>query len=70
MLASSNEALETLTVALGAAGLVDLLNGSEDFTVFAPTDEAFSAVLDLRSPPLARDRVSLRNLVPRLIKSE
>ena len=43
-MASANEALETLTVALGAADLVDLLNGSEEFTVFAPTDEAFSAL--------------------------
>ena len=43
-LASSNESLETLAAALEAAGLVDLLNGSEDYTVFAPTDEAFAAL--------------------------
>lgn len=43
-LASANESLETLTAALVAANLVDLLNGSEDFTVFAPTDEAFAAL--------------------------
>ena len=33
---------ETLTAALGAAGLVDALRGDGPFTVFAPTDEAFA----------------------------
>jgi uncharacterized surface protein with fasciclin (FAS1) repeats len=33
---------QTLTAALGAAGLVDTLKGPGPFTVFAPTDEAFS----------------------------
>ena len=32
----------TLTKALGAAGLVDTLEGEGPFTVFAPTDEAFA----------------------------
>ncbi|MEM8605060.1 MAG: fasciclin domain-containing protein [Cyanobacteria bacterium P01_H01_bin.121] len=43
-LAASSETLETLTAALRAAGLVDALNGSTVFTVFAPTDEAFAAL--------------------------
>jgi uncharacterized surface protein with fasciclin (FAS1) repeats len=34
----------TLAAALGAAGLVDTLSGEGPFTVFAPTDEAFSAL--------------------------
>jgi uncharacterized surface protein with fasciclin (FAS1) repeats len=33
---------KTLAAALGAAGLVDTLNGEGPFTVFAPTDEAFA----------------------------
>ncbi|MBK9734911.1 MAG: fasciclin domain-containing protein [Saprospiraceae bacterium] len=34
----------TLEAALGAAGLVNTLNGAGPFTVFAPTDAAFSAL--------------------------
>ena len=33
---------KTLAAALGAAGLVDTMNGEGPFTVFAPTDEAFA----------------------------
>lgn len=33
---------KTLVAAVQAAGLVDTLNGEGPFTVFAPTDEAFS----------------------------
>ena len=33
----------SLVAALGVAGLVDTLTGEEDYTVFAPTDEAFAA---------------------------
>lgn len=33
---------QTLVTALKAAGLVDILKGRGPFTVFAPTDEAFS----------------------------
>ena len=34
----------TLAAALGAAGLIETLKGDGPFTVFAPTDEAFSKV--------------------------
>jgi uncharacterized surface protein with fasciclin (FAS1) repeats len=34
----------TLAAALGAAGLIETLNGEGPFTVFAPTDEAFSKI--------------------------
>ena len=34
----------TLAAALGAAGLVDTLQGEGPFTVFAPTDDAFAAL--------------------------
>jgi uncharacterized surface protein with fasciclin (FAS1) repeats len=45
-IAQGSEDFETLVLALGAAGLVDTLNDpAGDFTVFAPTDEAFAALL-------------------------
>jgi uncharacterized surface protein with fasciclin (FAS1) repeats len=34
----------TLIAAVQAAGLVDVLNGNRQFTVFAPTDAAFAAL--------------------------
>ena len=48
-------AFKTLVAAVQAAGLVDILKGVGPFTVFAPTDEAFSklppsAVADLLKP--------------------
>ncbi|NJR52556.1 MAG: fasciclin domain-containing protein [Leptolyngbyaceae cyanobacterium CSU_1_3] len=41
-IASTNSSFKTLTAALQAAGLVETLNGSGPFTVFAPTDAAFA----------------------------
>jgi uncharacterized surface protein with fasciclin (FAS1) repeats len=41
-IASSNGSFTTLVAALDAAGLVGTLNGKGQFTVFAPTDEAFA----------------------------
>ncbi len=35
----------TLVAAVEAAGLVETLSGDDEFTVFAPTDEAFEAAL-------------------------
>ena len=40
-IAAGDENFEILVAALGAAGLVDTFAGAGDFTVFAPTDEAF-----------------------------
>ena len=34
----------TLAAALGAGGLIETLKGDSPFTVFAPTDEAFSKI--------------------------
>lgn len=42
--ASNNPILSTLVTAVGEANLVDTLNGAEDITVFAPTDDAFAAL--------------------------
>lgn len=36
--------LSTLAFAVQAAGLVDVLSGDGNFTVFAPTDDAFAAI--------------------------
>lgn len=41
-IAENNKDLTTLTAALKAAGLVDVLEGEGPFTVFAPTNDAFS----------------------------
>jgi len=45
-LASGNESFNTLTQAVQAAGLTDTLSGQGPYTVFAPTDEAFSQLPD------------------------
>ncbi|OUL31015.1 beta-Ig-H3/fasciclin [Nostoc sp. RF31YmG] len=54
-LAESNASFTTLTKALKAAGLTATLEGKDNFTIFAPTDAAFSklpqdAVRDLLKP--------------------
>ncbi|ERN42177.1 fasciclin-like repeat-containing secreted and surface protein [Rubidibacter lacunae KORDI 51-2] len=41
-IAANTEGFSTLVAAVKAAGLVEVLKGSGPFTVFAPTDEAFS----------------------------
>lgn len=43
-LAAGNEDLSTLVAAVKAAGLVETLQGSGPFTVFAPTNKAFAAL--------------------------
>ncbi|MEM9451241.1 MAG: fasciclin domain-containing protein [Cyanobacteria bacterium P01_E01_bin.6] len=43
-IASSSESFRTLTAALTAADLVEVLNGETVYTVFAPTDDAFAAL--------------------------
>lgn len=42
--AANTPELTTLAQAISAAGLADTLNGAGPYTVFAPTDAAFSAV--------------------------
>lgn len=43
-IAMGNENFETLVAAVKAADLVETLNGEGNFTVFAPTDDAFAAL--------------------------
>lgn len=45
--AANNPSLSALSAAVERASLVDTLNGSGPFTIFAPVDEAFAAVPDL-----------------------
>lgn len=42
--ASANPDFSTLVAAVGAAGLVETLQGEGPFTVFAPTNDAFAAL--------------------------
>lgn len=42
--AGNNPVLSTLVKAVGDAGLADTLNTTQDITVFAPTNDAFSAL--------------------------
>ena len=42
--AAANPALKNLTAALQAGGLTETLKGQGPFTIFAPTDQAFSVV--------------------------
>jgi uncharacterized surface protein with fasciclin (FAS1) repeats len=44
--AVANGSFTTLVAAVQAAGLVETLSGEGPFTVFAPTDDAFAALLD------------------------
>ena len=43
----NSNGFDTLQFALETAGLVDLLDGKDKYTVFAPTDEAFQKLADV-----------------------
>jgi transforming growth factor-beta-induced protein len=49
---------DLLQAALSRAGLVDALNGKGQFTVFAPTDAAFIALLDVATEEEALDIIN------------
>jgi transforming growth factor-beta-induced protein len=53
----------TLAAALGAAGLVETLQGEGPFTVFAPTDEAFAALPAGTVEALLADIPQLTNIL-------
>jgi ABC-type branched-subunit amino acid transport system substrate-binding protein/uncharacterized surface protein with fasciclin (FAS1) repeats len=64
-IASTTEGFGTLTAAVEAAGLADTLSGGE-FTVFAPTDEAFATALEalgLTAEELLADTETLTNIL-------
>jgi len=54
---------KTLAAALKAAGLVDTLKGPGPFTVFAPTDEAFSKLPAGTVEALLKDLPKLRSIL-------
>ena len=54
--AASLDQFSTLVTALKAADLVDTLNGSGNFTVFAPTNDAFAALPDGTIPSLLLEK--------------
>lgn len=53
----------TLAKALGAAGLVDTLQGPGPFTVFAPTDAAFAQIPPERLNALLADKAALTKVL-------
>lgn len=50
---------KTLAAALTAAGLIDTLKGPGPFTVFAPTDEAFTKIPKAQLDALLADKAKL-----------
>ncbi len=63
-IASGNKDFSTLVAAVKAAGLVDTLNGKDNFTVFAPTNAAFEklpkgTVEDLLKPENKKKLVAI-----------
>ena len=53
----------TLVAAVKAAGLVDTLKGAGPFTVFAPTDEAFTKLPDGTVDALLKDIPKLKKIL-------
>jgi uncharacterized surface protein with fasciclin (FAS1) repeats len=64
-IAAGNPDFSTLVTALQRAGLVDTLNGSGPFTVFAPTNAAFAALPEgtLESLLLPENQAQLQNIL-------
>lgn len=60
---SSKSQFSTLVTALSQAGLVDTFNGSGDFTVFAPTNEAFAKLGQDTLNAVLADPVLLKNVL-------
>jgi uncharacterized surface protein with fasciclin (FAS1) repeats len=54
---------KTLVAAVQAAGLVDTLNGTGPFTVFAPTDEAFAKLPEGTVESLLADKDKLTKVL-------
>ena len=54
---------DTLTALLKDAGLVKTLKGKGPYTVFAPTDKAFSKVPKATLDALAKDKAKLRSVL-------
>lgn len=61
--ASEAGQFKTLITALGEAGLVEALQGSGPFTVFAPTDEAFAKLPPGTLESLLKDKEKLKAIL-------
>ena len=61
--ASNAGSFNTLVTAVEAAGLVETLQGEGPFTVFAPTDEAFSKLPEGTIPALLEDPETLAQIL-------
>merc|ERR1712073_209618 len=73
--AAATPALSTLLAAVKAAGLAETLSGEGDFTVFAPTNDAFAKLpketLDFLLMPENKDALAailLRHVLPNRIE--
>jgi uncharacterized surface protein with fasciclin (FAS1) repeats len=62
-IATGDKRFSTLVTALKAANLVDTLKGSGPFTVFAPTDEAFSKLPPGTVEKLLKDTPTLKQIL-------
>merc|ERR1712198_153896 len=69
-IATATPSLSTLLTAVKAAGLAPTLDGKGDFTVFAPTNDAFAKLggkVSLLLQPMNKDMLSailLRHVLP------
>jgi uncharacterized surface protein with fasciclin (FAS1) repeats len=61
--AAGDDRFETLVELVGTAGLAKTLSGDGPFTVFAPTDRAFSKVPEATLKELAGNRKQLRKVL-------
>ncbi|NVO66205.1 fasciclin domain-containing protein [Methanofollis tationis] len=61
--AAADESLSTLVTALEMTGLDETLNGTEIFTLFAPTDEAFAALPEGALDALLDDTEALNDIL-------
>lgn len=60
---AADESLSTLTTALEMTGLNETLNGTEIFTLFAPTDDAFAALPEGALDALLNDTAALNDIL-------
>ncbi|PVX23918.1 MAG: hypothetical protein CW716_11055 [Candidatus Bathyarchaeum sp.] len=61
--ALESDSFKTLCKAVIAAGLVDALRGAGPFTVFAPTDEAFSKITPETLEAVLKDKEKLTSIL-------
>jgi uncharacterized surface protein with fasciclin (FAS1) repeats len=61
--ASANPVLSTLVTAVKKAGLVDTLNSQKAITVFAPTNDAFSAIPPKTLNAVLADKATLTKIL-------